>query len=273
MVVFAQHYEYYLLERSFIIRTDHASLTWLMQFKKIGGQLCRWLEYLARFSYAIQHHSRVKHSNADGLSRIPHEVTCDYYESGKEVQSHPCGGCKYCTKMAADWIRYEEEVDDVLPLSMSHNFLLTARVPNRSRDAEPGVIEPQGVSDLKAEFRDTPENPEITEVDAQIRVVSMRAPPETQESNFIQQYTPEELRQLQMKMRILDCLFVGWSLRRDLENQMYFCKVQACGILALQVTVEAQARSLILHLGRRQVSSMAPGGTYRFEGIIVTAVS
>ena len=198
VVVFAQHYEHYLLGRSFIIRTDHASLTWLMRFKKIGGQLCHWLEYLTRFSYAIQHRCGEKHSNADGLSRIPHEVTCDYYESGKEVQSLPCGGCKYCTKMAADWIRYEEEVDDVLPLSMSHNDLLTARVPNRSRDAELGVIEPQGVSDLKAEFRDT-QNPEIAEVDAQIRVVSMRAPPETQESNFIQQYTPEELRQLQMK--------------------------------------------------------------------------
>ena len=154
VVVFAQHYEHYLLGRSFIIRTDHVSLTWLMRFKKIGGQLCRWLEYLARFSYAIQHHSGEKHSNADGLSRIPHEVTCDYYESGKEVQSLPCGGCKYCTKMAADWIRYEE-VDDILPLWMSHNDLLTPRMPDRSRDAEPGVLEPQGISDPKAEFRDT----------------------------------------------------------------------------------------------------------------------
>ena len=137
--VFAQHYEHYLLERSFIIWTDHASLTWLMRFKKIGGQLCHWLEYPTRFSYAIQHLSGEKHSNADGLSWILHEVPCDYYESGKEVQSLPCGGCRYCSKM--DWIQYEEEVDDVL-LSMSHDELLTARVANRSRDASALMREP-----------------------------------------------------------------------------------------------------------------------------------
>ena len=122
IVVFVQHYEHYLLGQPFMIRPDHASLAWLMRFKRIGGQLCRWLEYLARFAYSIQHQSGQKHFNADGLSRIPQEVACDCYEAGKELESLPCGGCKYCVKMASDWEQYEELVDDVLPLSMSHDM-------------------------------------------------------------------------------------------------------------------------------------------------------
>ena len=142
VVVFVQHYEHYLLGRPFLIRTDHASLAWLMRFKRIGGQLCRWLEYLARFSYSIQHRSGQKHSNADGLSRILQEVSCDCYEAGKQLDSLPCQGCKYCEKMAADWERYEELVDDVLPLSMSHEL---SREKVTTRDvACQGELEEQG---------------------------------------------------------------------------------------------------------------------------------
>ena len=130
VVVFVQHYEHSLLGRPFLIHTDHASLAWLMRCKMIGGQLCRWLEYLARFSYSIQHRSGQKHSNADGLSRILQEVTCDCYDAGKQLDSLPCWGFKFCEKMAADWERYEELVDDVLPLSMSHE-LSREKVPTR----------------------------------------------------------------------------------------------------------------------------------------------
>ena len=107
VVAFTQHYEHYLLGRPFLIRTDHASLAWLMRFKKIGGQLCRWLEYLSRFAYTIQHHSGDKHSNADGLSRVLQDVTCDCYEAGRDLDTLPCQGCKYCQKMVKDWERFE----------------------------------------------------------------------------------------------------------------------------------------------------------------------
>jgi hypothetical protein len=40
-----------LLGRHFTVRTDHNSLTWLMNFKEPQGQLARWLEELSQFNY------------------------------------------------------------------------------------------------------------------------------------------------------------------------------------------------------------------------------
>ena len=54
-VVFTHHYAHFLLGRRFVIRTDHACLTWIMRFRQTGGQLSRWLEELARYNFVIQH--------------------------------------------------------------------------------------------------------------------------------------------------------------------------------------------------------------------------
>jgi hypothetical protein len=61
----------HLLGRHFTVRTDHNSLTWLMNFKEPQGQLARWLEELSQFNMEIQHQPGKKHTNADALSRIP----------------------------------------------------------------------------------------------------------------------------------------------------------------------------------------------------------
>lgn len=37
----------------------------------IEGQLARWLEELSQYNMVIQHIPGKKHTNADGLSRIP----------------------------------------------------------------------------------------------------------------------------------------------------------------------------------------------------------
>ena len=44
VVVFLNHFRQYLLERKFILQTDHGSLVWLLNFKEPEGQLARWLE-------------------------------------------------------------------------------------------------------------------------------------------------------------------------------------------------------------------------------------
>ena len=48
VVMFTRHFRHYLLGRVFLIRTDHASLVWLMRFKHPSGQLARWLTELAQ---------------------------------------------------------------------------------------------------------------------------------------------------------------------------------------------------------------------------------
>ena len=55
VVRFCREYRHYLLGRSFIVRIDHSSLTWLMRFKHVEGQLARWLEELSQFDMTIQH--------------------------------------------------------------------------------------------------------------------------------------------------------------------------------------------------------------------------
>ena len=94
-------------------------MTWLFQFKNPVGQLGRWLEELYQFFITIQHRPGIRHSNADGLSRIPEKLPgCDCYESGREVSSLPWGGCPYCTRLNAQLGKFEEEVNYVVPLTV-----------------------------------------------------------------------------------------------------------------------------------------------------------
>ena len=120
VVVFTKQFRHYLLGRPFTIRTDHASLVWLLNFKNPGGQLARWLSELGQYDFRIEHRRGCKHSNADGLSRIPSVVECDCYVAGLSLDTLPCGGCSYCQRVRQQWEVFEQEVDDVVPLAIHH---------------------------------------------------------------------------------------------------------------------------------------------------------
>jgi hypothetical protein len=70
MVTFTFHFRQYLLGRTFTLRTDHSSLTWLKNFRHPEGQLARWLEKLQEFTFTIQH--RAGHRDTPML--IPYPV-------------------------------------------------------------------------------------------------------------------------------------------------------------------------------------------------------
>ena len=119
VVRFTRQFRHYLLGPRFLLRTDHNSLTWLLRFKYIEGQLARWLEELSQFDMTILHRSGSKHGNADGLSRIPdNEIFCDCYRAGMELESLPCKGCSFCTRAHQQWSRFEDDVDEVVPLAV-----------------------------------------------------------------------------------------------------------------------------------------------------------
>ncbi|GFR13365.1 retrovirus-related Pol polyprotein from transposon 17.6 [Trichonephila clavata] len=44
-----EHFHPYLYGRRFLLRTDHASLTWLLNFKNPEGQVARWIQRLQEF--------------------------------------------------------------------------------------------------------------------------------------------------------------------------------------------------------------------------------
>ncbi|UYV65370.1 K02A2.6-like, partial [Cordylochernes scorpioides] len=76
-----EHFHRYLYGQDFLVRTDHAALTWLLQMKNPEGQVARWLEKLQQYHFQIRHRPGKRHHNADALSR------------------RPCGSCKHCEKI------------------------------------------------------------------------------------------------------------------------------------------------------------------------------
>ena len=71
VVTFMKHFRQYLVGHNFTVRTDHAALTWLQNFKSPEGQLARWLETLQDYQFDIVHRPGCRHNNADALSRLP----------------------------------------------------------------------------------------------------------------------------------------------------------------------------------------------------------
>jgi hypothetical protein len=70
----------YLYGRKFILFTDHKPLTFIFNPSKgisgtMSSRLQRWALLLASFDYDIEYRSSGKHSNADGLSRVPLKET------------------------------------------------------------------------------------------------------------------------------------------------------------------------------------------------------
>ncbi len=62
-------FRYYLTGRHFTVVTDHASLTWLRNFREPEGMVARWIARLQPFDFAIVHRPGKHYSHADGLSR------------------------------------------------------------------------------------------------------------------------------------------------------------------------------------------------------------
>jgi len=118
IVQFTRQFRHYLLGRRVTIRTDNGSLLWLMRFKNPIGQLARWLEELSQYDFQLIHRRGKIHVNADVLSRIPDEMAfCPFYDKEIELKDLPCKGCKYCSRAQRNWASFEENVDDVVPLS------------------------------------------------------------------------------------------------------------------------------------------------------------
>ena len=81
LIYFLIHFRSYLLEKPFVVGTDHAALTWLQQFQEREGQVARWLAQLQEFSFRIEYRPGKQHSNADALSRKP--CSPNYHTNGK----------------------------------------------------------------------------------------------------------------------------------------------------------------------------------------------
>ena len=150
VVRFTRQFRHYLLGRQFYVRTDHGSLAWLMRFKLISGMLARWIEELSQYDMVVLHRKGIHHVNADARSRVPEEMPlCNCYEAGCKLEDLPCGGCTSCSRTQEQWSRFEEDVDDVVPLSVRQVDLTDRSCPvaetSQASQASSGV--PDVVSD------------------------------------------------------------------------------------------------------------------------------
>jgi len=113
VVRFTRQFRHYLLGKRFLVRTDHSSLTWLLNFKEPQGQIARWMEELSQYDMDIVHRAGKKHANADALSRLLVDGG-DHYEHSVSLEVLPCGGCPKCTRAEEQWGGFIREVDNVV---------------------------------------------------------------------------------------------------------------------------------------------------------------
>ena len=69
VVSMIHHFRHYLWGRKFKLRTDHASLRWLINFRDAEGMVARWMARIASYNYELEVREGKKHANADGMSR------------------------------------------------------------------------------------------------------------------------------------------------------------------------------------------------------------
>ncbi|KAK2578589.1 hypothetical protein KPH14_000923 [Odynerus spinipes] len=113
-----EHFHHYLYGRSFTVRTDHAALRWLLSFKKLEGQIARWIERLQGYDFKIEHRPGRIHSNANALSRRPCEESqcksCSRLEEKeKEEEKHHILRTVCHTLEAESWRKTQEKDDEI----------------------------------------------------------------------------------------------------------------------------------------------------------------
>ena len=79
------HVHPFLYGQKFTIRTNHASLQWLLNFKNPEGQIARWLDKLQTYDFCIVYHTGRSYQNADVLSHRPcFDTNCKHCQNQEE---------------------------------------------------------------------------------------------------------------------------------------------------------------------------------------------
>jgi hypothetical protein len=111
------HFHPYLYGRNFVVRTDHSSLRWLVNFKYAEGQLARWLQKIQQYDLKLEHRAGKYHLNADALSRRPcleeHCKNCDRAEAKeRSAREAHCADENHRFTLVTNRVRRHSPVED-----------------------------------------------------------------------------------------------------------------------------------------------------------------
>ncbi|GBM57276.1 Transposon Ty3-I Gag-Pol polyprotein [Araneus ventricosus] len=114
-----EHFHHYLHGRKFLLRTDHASLRWLLNFKDPEGQIARWIQRLQEYDFEIQHRKGTSRGNADVLSRRPCQESCKHcMNAEKKFGMETDISVKVLTTTTVDpWSSYRPSSQEIAPES------------------------------------------------------------------------------------------------------------------------------------------------------------
>ncbi len=140
-----RHFHVYLYGRPFRIRTDHAALKWLLEFRYPEGQVARWLQQLQEYDFVMEHRAGLKYSNADALSRRP----C-------LTQS-----CKHCERLEARETISAAQESSANPMVSTdrpcHAFITRLEMASPAQPAADAGTQPESQADLRQAQEEDPD--------------------------------------------------------------------------------------------------------------------
>ena len=124
-VTFITHFKHYLIGKRFLLRTDHSSLQWLLNFRNPTGILARWLEILSAFNFDIEYKRGEENGVADALSRTPAQTA----DAGTQTGYDQAFRISDSSDWSLSFIRAEQESDPAISELSEH--LSRGRKPHR----------------------------------------------------------------------------------------------------------------------------------------------
>jgi hypothetical protein len=81
------HFWQYLYQASFVVKTNHKPLKWLVIVSDPFGRRGRWISMLQDFNFKIIHKVGARHANVDALNRNPVGSHDEDEDFGVEIQN------------------------------------------------------------------------------------------------------------------------------------------------------------------------------------------
>ena len=212
VVVFIKQFHHYLWGRPFIVRTDHASLTWLVNFREPAGMLARWISVLGNYDFQTEHRKGNLHGNADGLSRqIPRKCKReDCHDCALERDACVCAITRSQTRDLGEGL-VSTETDGENPSGMAGVTDTQEVQVDSSEEVSLSTAEKCG-SD---QGRSGPVNAQVEEGTAKQSGHSGPAFCNASQPNWFEGWAQEEIKDLQQKDPVISEILLMKEERND----------------------------------------------------------